>query len=146
MRVHHLLASIQVLAVLCGGSAVAQATFPPNQQIAYYIRELPDDPRSTIVFEVELTLSAQAVDTGSVGWRIDEVRCRRKIEGVTTVWTQGTPVVDSSDGLWWVQHADVAEPLPGEFAEPPLLECFNLVRVDQVARPPNLAGGHVDGP
>jgi uncharacterized protein with beta-barrel porin domain len=135
MRTQNMLAVIALLAIIAGGAAVANAALPDNQQIAYYIRESPADPNSAIAVEVDLTLSAQAADTNSVGWRIDKITFHRTVGGVKTTWTKSTPAVNTPDGLWWVQHANVTAPQKGEFAEPPPL---NGTASAKLAQDPNL--------
>jgi len=48
-----------------------------------------------------------------------------------SLWTDDAPRVDTSDGLWWVEHADTENPDPADFVEPPYIygtggECDTL--------------------
>lgn len=100
----------------------AQAAFPDDQAIEYRIRETPNAPESAVVFTITLYLTAGDVDGDEVGWEIEEIRFRQPIsQSLEILWIEASPVVDSPDGLWWVEHADPQDPQIGEFDMPPLL-------------------------
>jgi hypothetical protein len=104
-----------VAAVLLGGSSsIAQA----SSHIAYQIHEVPDDPNSPIVFTVTLKIEEVDREGDLVGWEVLEARFERT-ENTTRVWMKTVPFVATSDGLWWIEHADPNNPTIGEFVLPP---------------------------
>lgn len=70
-----------------------------------------------------LSLGLRAADSGSqgIGWEVERVSLRRP--GQSTVcddfWVDSSPIVDTTDGLWWIDHADPQQPELAEFLEPP---------------------------
>jgi hypothetical protein len=121
VRSTYLFILLSVMVSLYSSASSARGDSPPDQQVAYYIRESPADPNSAVVFEVILELSAQNAAQDSVGWGIDRIELRQTNGGTVTVWTKTAPEIGSEDGLWWVQHANPAEPQLQEFALPPSL-------------------------
>ncbi|MFH1417607.1 MAG: hypothetical protein ABII12_04890 [Planctomycetota bacterium] len=95
-----------------------------EQTLWYLIHEEPTDPESDVVFIVRLQVEAEDSDVDAIGWRIVAAEFRQPDGGGgdDTVWLDGSPVVDSPDGLWWCDHADFLAPQLNEFAMPPLLE------------------------
>ena len=124
-----LLAACVVLAATNG----AAATLPDDVTIEYAIHQIPTDADSEVIFVVTLYLTAQDQQGDAVGWSITRVDINQpgaKSTGVT--WTEYDPYVDTVDGLWWVEHVDVANPALAEFLVPPLIE--GLGQPDDTAR------------
>jgi hypothetical protein len=94
-----------------------------NSTARYGIHETPADPNSPLTFLITLSLMASAGDCTATGWAITTVEIRQidPNSGPDTVWTQADPNVPTPDGLWWVNHADVASPQANEFVLPPHL-------------------------
>lgn len=122
MRAVCLFAILAMSTVLCAGRAFGQPTLPADQQVVYHIREVPSDPNSSVVFDVILSLSADAIDGNSVGWSVEQIEIHQMTGGGLNVWTQTAPTVSSADGRWWVTHANPAHPQLGEFTNPPQIE------------------------
>lgn len=105
-------------------SAAAHGQGPPiTQDVVYRIHADPDDANSAVTFAVWLKLEQADVDGDSAGWDITSIRFRLVGEGgqPDTLWTVSEPNVPTSDGLWWVTHADPEDPQLCEFATPPHL-------------------------
>lgn len=109
--------------ILAANADMALADLPDDVQIKYYIHEDRTDPESPIVFKVLLLMEARDSDSASVGWLIKEAEFRQPNTDPDpdTVWIDTTVDVDTSDGLWWVDHADTLAPDAGEFDMPPLI-------------------------
>jgi hypothetical protein len=75
------------------------------------------------MFLITLTLAASDGNCSATGWAITtlEIRQLDPNNGPDTVWTKADPNVPTADGLWWVNHASVANPHAGEFVLPPHL-------------------------
>jgi hypothetical protein len=119
------LSLVTIASVLLGimfGGGVASA-LPDDQTIDYSVYATPTDPESAVVFIASLTLVADSASAEEVGWEVTEIRFTQPGEGSNPdiVWVESTPVVESPDGLWWVDHADVENPVDSEFVMPPLL-------------------------
>ncbi len=122
MRANCVISVMSLSAILlCTAWAGAQGVSPPDQQVTYYLREVPEQAQSPVVFDIVLTLSAQAVSGKSVGWHIDRIAYHQRTGSAVLTWTEEMPVVNSADGLWWIQHATAAAPEVREFVKPPLL-------------------------
>ena len=115
-----LLALTCVTLVTAITSGTATADLPDDQYISYYLREDPQDPNSDVSFTLNLTLEASILKPGSVAWDIALVTIIEHDQG-DTYWSEENPFVDTSDGLWLVEHDDPQDPQPAEFAVPPLL-------------------------
>lgn len=91
--------------------------------VTYKMRVTPTDPSSAITFVVNLALESVGADGAWVGWKITSAEFRRpgNAGGPDTVWVAAFPFVDSSDGLWWIEHADPSAPKLSEFLMPPWL-------------------------
>lgn len=125
MRACTSLITVSVFVLLgLGMPAVTWADLPPDQTIEYLIRETPEDPNSPVVFAVTLALEASDSDGNSVGWDITEAEFVEFDEygDPARTWVEDDTNVPTTDGLWWIEHADPADPQPSEFAKPPLLE------------------------
>lgn len=101
----------------------ALGDLPADQLITYYTRETPTDPQSAVVMEVLVRLTAVAATAEEVGWAIGEINIVRLGEGSIPdqEWVDPAPELLTSDGLWWVAHADLMEPQLHEFAIAPAL-------------------------
>jgi hypothetical protein len=105
---------------------------PPSWLVRYAIHETPADSNSPVTFAFALSLNAAAGDCTATGWQIASIEIRQVDPngGPDRVWTQVDPSVPGNDGLWWVSHADVANPQSSEFAVLP-----NLVGLATAADP-----------
>jgi hypothetical protein len=104
--------------VFSAGDAAAEVPGPPiTQDVVYKMHSNPDDPNSPIIFTIWLSLEQADQDDDSVGWEVTEVRFRQIAEGsgADTIWMASDPNVPTSDGLWWVDHADRSNPQLAEF-------------------------------
>lgn len=111
-----------VIATACfAGIQATRADLPVDRSVYLYMYEVPGDPESDIVFSVTLDLEASDIDGYWVGWEITSIEVREP-GTQDTVWIESFPMVDSPDGLWWVEHYDPGDPLHDEFTVPPLLE------------------------
>ena len=115
--------AVMLLAMSCSNLLAQDPPLPEDQRIRYAIREVPTDPSSAVIWTIDLALEAEDSDGGSVGWLIDSVTVTEVDASgePTSMWTDVSPELDSPDGLWWVEHADPADPEPADFALPPLL-------------------------
>lgn len=116
-----------VAAVFVGivhSNVLAEPTGSETLLVQYKLRETPSDPNSAVTWTIGLYLKEKQVDSNDVGWLIESIKISQ-LDSVglpENVWTEETPTVDSSDGLWWAEHADPNDPQASEFVEPPLLE------------------------
>lgn len=95
------------------------AALPPDRVVHFAIHENPSNPNSRIQYVLSLSISAQEQDGDSVGWAVDNYKITEKaILGSDTVWDVDSPSVDTTDGLWWVEHADPDDPVRSDFVEP----------------------------
>jgi len=101
----------------------AQATDPLIRWISYPIHETPGDLQSPVLWRVTLEVEEADSDAARIGWRINQATIRQYGQGgqPDTVWVEGLPAVKTSDGLWWVDHANVANPQLAEFDATPSL-------------------------
>ncbi len=101
-------------------NVMAQAT---SQETALRFRIAidPQAPEEGDAWRIGLQLQATATNGNSVGWSVEHASIRRRGETLPCddLWTDATPVVDTPDGLWWVNHADPQQPAIGEFCQPP---------------------------
>lgn len=106
-------------------SAVAKGVSeePNTQQVVYRLHEDPNDPDSDVKFTIWLSLEQEDVDGDCIGWSITRIRIRQIGEGgdPDTIWKECDPHASTPDGLWWVEHASVENPVLKEFVKPPLL-------------------------
>ncbi len=110
------------------GADTAKA-IPDDRTIEYNIYETPNDPRSDVIFVVRLELVAdQQINGrgrgGSVGWEVTEIRLTEPGQGDNPdlVWVEEAPIVDTLDGLWWIDHADLGVPDIADFVFRPAFE------------------------
>lgn len=96
------------------------AELPPDETVVLIIREDPEEPESSPKFSIKLSLKAQSMVGQSVGWAINRATIRRFVDEVPDAeWQDTGAVVLTSDGLWWVEHANPQTPDLSEFANPP---------------------------
>ena len=119
------LLAVFVAAIVPGAiPATTRAELPPDQTVYYKIRETPKDPESDVVFVLQLEVEAVDSDGDWIGWEVTTLEIR-KPPGTGqswTIWTENSPSVDTTDGLWRIEHADPQAPKLSEFLEPPLIE------------------------
>ena len=111
--------AVVLFGVICGTAA---ADFPLHWVVWFNIREEPMDPKSGIIFVIELNLEAVNSDGDWVGWEIRSVEFRKPGTVGHAVWVEDSPRPQTPDGLWWIKHADPERPVLSEFLLPPLLE------------------------
>ena len=119
------LVGILVLAFATAAPSMAVPTpqEPLAQDVVYKIHSDPNDPNSVVSFTIWLSLEQADTDGDSIGWKILQIRFRQTPEAYSEerIWTDSDPNVPSSDGLWWVEHADPNDPQLAEFDTPPHL-------------------------
>ncbi len=123
MHFHHITSVVFAAVVLAVGvSADALAT--ETETIRFNLRQDPNDPSSAIIRTIDLDLESQEVDGNDVGWAVVSLKVSELDANgqATQVWIDAAPFVDSTDGLWWIEHADPLDPHRSEFVMPPLLE------------------------
>ena len=115
------LMSIIALGTLPAGTLA----LPDDHIVTLDIYDDPTDPNSKVVFTIELFLTADSETSGElgtdgeVGWDITSIQLTQYEAAGDRVWVENTPVVDTSDGLWWVYHANTKTPADDEFLMPP---------------------------
>lgn len=107
--------------MLCSTPSRLMATPPTHMVVTYSIHDDPQDPESDVVFRITLGLDRFDYNATSIGWEISEAQFET-VGGTEMIWTAAYPYVDSLDGLWWTDHADVDNPVLAEFLVPPTLE------------------------
>ncbi|MBI3836127.1 MAG: hypothetical protein HY287_17535 [Planctomycetes bacterium] len=101
---------------LCLGVTPVQE-LPDNRIQIFKIHEDPSNPLSQVTTIVTAHLSAMDRIDDKVAWRIDSLEFYRPATAQT--WTKTLPTVSTSDGLWWIKHADADAPQASEFLVPP---------------------------
>jgi len=116
MSVHRFLKPCLILVGLLVGPALG---LPADRVVHYAIRVDPTNPNSRVQYVLSATLSARERYGDWIGWEVENFTITEKaVLGKDTVWGVDFPFVDTSDGLWWVRHADPANPVRSEFVEP----------------------------
>jgi hypothetical protein len=103
-------------AIAVGSTSTALA----SQSISYKIHETPEDPNSAVVFVVTLTVDEADRDGDKVGWEVLEAYIEQA-GTPASAWVKNAPLVWTTDGLWWITHADPDNPVVEEFASPPAI-------------------------
>ena len=119
-----LLLIVSAVVLMTGESLMAQTTpIPLAYTVKYWTHADPNDPNSPVQFEIRLKLKNMDSDGDAIGWDVTELRVREyDPNGVLSrSWTDADPNVPTSDGLWWVSHADPNTPVDSEFTVPPHL-------------------------
>ena len=92
---------------------------PADRVVHYAIRVDPTNPNSRVQYVLAPTISAREQDGDWVGWEVANYSITEKaLLGSDTVWAVDLPFVDTTDGLWWVEHADPNAPVRSDFAVP----------------------------
>jgi len=116
MEAHRVLKPGLILLGLLVAPAVG---LPADRVVQYAIRVDPTDPNSRVQYVLSASLSARQQDGNWIGWEVESYTITEKaVLGSDTVWEVALPYVDTSDGLWWVEHADPDNPTRAEFVEP----------------------------
>lgn len=129
--------SAQLLKVFAGICVVlfvspsrATATPPENHVVVFSMHEDPQDPESDVVFRVTLALDRASYNSTSIGWEVAEAQFETVV-GTPILWAVDYPELDTQDGLWWTDHADVDAPDITEFLVPPYMEGEAVVKGSQ---------------
>lgn len=117
------------LVVLVASSNV-MATPPESRIVVFSMHEDPQDPESDVVFRVTLSLSRDSYNETSIGWEVAEAQFET-VGASPILWSAEYPALDTQDGLWWTDHADVDAPLITEFLVPPYMEGEAVVKGTQ---------------
>ncbi len=116
MKTYRVAKPCAILVALLVGPAFG---LPPDRVAHYAIREDPTVPTSRVQYVLSSTISAQEQDGDWIGWEVQGYTITEKaVLGSDTVWAADFPFVDTSDGLWWVEHADPDNPIHSEFVLP----------------------------
>lgn len=90
--------------------------------ISYLIHQNSSSATSPVVFRIILALKDQSRNGNAIGWKIETLKLRQpQTGGGERTWTKANPTVPTADGLWWITHANAANPVGSEFARPPHL-------------------------
>ena len=116
MRAHRATFWFVAAAFAVGSTSITLA----SQSVSYRIHETPDDPNSAVAFVVTLTIDEADRDGDKVGWEVVEAYIE-KPDAPTGDWSTSDPLVWTTDGLWWITHADPDNPVLEEFASPPAI-------------------------
>ena len=109
--------ALTVLLAFCG----AVDARPLDYTIGFNMHKTVGDPTSPIDFTVTMGLMIEAQDGNSIGWDVFAVTIREYSENgdLLNTWSKFDPFVDTTDGLWWIEHANPAAPVNSEFLIPP---------------------------
>jgi len=108
--------TVGVSALMMYSAAMA---LPADRVIYFAIHENPENPNSRVQYYLSLSITAADQDGDWIGWDITNYKITEKaVLGSDTVWDVDSPNVGTTDGLWWVEHADPDNPIPTEFVEP----------------------------
>jgi hypothetical protein len=111
--------------IISGVTSTGAMALPDDRIVILDVYDDPTDPNSDVVFTIELFMTADSGTScesgpcGDVGWDITSIQFTQLQTGGDRVWVDDTPVVDATDGLWWVYHADENAPADDEFVMPP---------------------------
>ena len=112
--------SLSILTVCSLYQAEVHA-IPPDVTVQYNLRETPGDPLSDVTHHLILGLFEDSRDGDNVGWEVAILTIHELDENGDVIyrWSKGYPTVDTTDGLWWIEHADPDNPVMEEFVLPP---------------------------
>lgn len=117
--------AILAIAVILVGitDVTAKADLPSPMTPTFFIREVPTDPESDIVFTITVKIQAVDIDQDWVAWDVTDIAVREIGSNGATIneWTDAAPTVETTSGLWWVEHVDPQAPQIWEFNTPPLI-------------------------
>lgn len=111
----------------------AVASLPPDRTVTFVLHEVPDDPESPVKLTIALELSAEEDSYGNeIAWSVLAAEFVRPANGSNPelVWNATNPLIDTTDGLWWVEHVDPMEPKASEFVLPPAISGLALARYE----------------
>jgi len=113
--------SFMLVLGLLGLSSPLWAEPPTTWEARYGIHETPTDPQSPLTFTIKLSLERASLSGNSIGWRVASVQIRQLDASGNAVdlWVETNPVVQTTDGLWWIDHADAENLYASEFVLPP---------------------------
>lgn len=99
------------------------AEVPTHRTITFTIHEVPSDPQSGVVWTIRLSITATTVCDTAVGWQVEDVWVEQHNDAYVPhrLWNDYMPLVNTSDGLWWIAHGDPMNPQPSEFTDLPAL-------------------------
>ena len=116
MKTHRVLKPCLIVVGLLVGPAFG---LPADRVVYYAIRVDPTNPNSRVQYVLASTISAREQDGDWIGWEVANYSITEKaLLGSDTVWAVDLPFVDTTDGLWWVEHADPNAPVRSDFAVP----------------------------
>lgn len=112
---------IIVVTALTGDKAMGQV--PDNRLVTYDIRKDPYDPDSNVIYSIVLDITAIEVDGNSVGWEVSDISIHKVnfLEQIISTRSEAYPLLNTTDGLWWIEHSDPLIPAIDEFVMPPLM-------------------------
>jgi hypothetical protein len=117
--------SLLLMAILVTfvGVSAARADLPADRTIELQIREDPTDNESPVTFLVTVDITAIDSEDNMVAWEIKGAHFidRQCEQRPCDKWTGPDPIVDTIDGLWWVEHVDPQSPQTEEFDSMPLI-------------------------
>ncbi len=124
------LCAVSGLLALGGLSAALAAVSGPSpaavntEIVSYGIYDDPSDEQNRkLIYWIVLYLEESDRDSNSIGWTVDKVKVIEFNDpAADRDWIDQSPTVDTSDGLWWVDHADLNDPQPEEFVMPPFVD------------------------
>lgn len=111
-----------VLLAVC--FVVASPTFADDPiYVDYSVREDPSDEESDVLYVFSLGLSEVNVDCDGIWWKVEELVIVEvnNSGGHDKYWSEDDPLVGTSNGLWWVEHANTSKPIAEELHSPPLI-------------------------
>ena len=111
-----------VLLTVC--FAVSRPTFAGDPiYVDYSVRADPGDEESDVLYVFSLGLSEVNVDSEGIDWKVVELVIVEvnNSGGHDKYWSEDDPLVGTTNGLWWVEHADTSKPIAEEFHSPPLI-------------------------
>lgn len=95
------------------------SALPPDRHVYFAVHQNPDNPTSPIQYYFTLDISAVSQDGNDIGWAVTSFSITELVTlGNDIVWSLDDPFVDTTDGLWWVTHADPDNPVRFEFTLP----------------------------
>lgn len=112
-----------VLSLLVSAFPLYAQSIQTLTPVAYVVRHDPNNPASAVDWTIQFSLKKVSVSGNQVGWRIKSLEVNRFGQDgqISDTWIKSLPAVSSSDGLWWVTHADPSDPQLAEFNAPPAL-------------------------
>ncbi len=105
-----------VVGVVCTLITQVAVALPADRVVHVGIHVDPSNANSRVEYYLSLSISAQEQDGNDIGWRIDNFKITEKVVlGSDNTWDVDAPLVDTSDGLWWVTHVDPDNPVRTDF-------------------------------